>query len=419
MESGIQAPPPLSLLQNINSVVSGSLSALMDSNNGSSVVANSLSLSTSSSPLSRSLSMPSTLSSSALLTVGTSQDRTIDLPLGSGSVLVQACDPPTQLMVPASFRVQETSTTSEYNVTLGSQDDCSAPFVISSVINGSESAQSQQHETITSDPLLFKPPVTPPEPSTPRNYDPTLIGNQLAALWPSLTDEILNKKPKSKHPTRTLQPPIEKLPPPKLKPDGSLRFLWAARLSPQSRNLYRATTPTYRMDTLASPSSTMHPKDPKATENLLIPTPESGHVLEEVRLVAVLETLSPSSHSKQEKPIVPLNSVPAYSTLVDAQSTPTDSQIMETSPSSIINNKVLESSVIDPLTTSTNNCAFESPSRFTVLEEVDEAEIEPSNSFSLTRGGRESKPPIKYQNMEWMTVRERGNRGRQGRGSYH
>ncbi|CAG7876632.1 unnamed protein product [Brassica rapa] len=78
----------------------------------------------------------------------------------------------------------------------------------------------------------------------------------------------------------------------------------------------------HEKDTSASPSSTMHPKDPKAIENLLIPTPESGHVLEEVRLVAVLETLSPSSHSQQEKPIVPLNSVPAYSTLVDAQSTP-------------------------------------------------------------------------------------------------
>ncbi|CAN6999562.1 unnamed protein product, partial [Brassica rapa subsp. trilocularis] len=256
MESGIEAPPPSSLLQNINSAISGSPSAPMDSNNGSPVVANSLSLPTSSSLLSRSLSMPSTLSSSALLTAETSQDRTIDLPLGSGSVLVQACDPLSQLMAPAN--------------------DCSAPSVINSVINGSESAQSQQQETITSDvidaqttpsenstqatttfiptlgawakPLLFKPPATPPEPSTPQNYDPTLIGNQLAALWPSLTDEILNKKPKSKHPTRTLQPPIEKLPPPELKPDGSLRFLWAARLSPQSRNLYRAATPTYRID---------------------------------------------------------------------------------------------------------------------------------------------------------------------------
>ncbi|KAG5384809.1 hypothetical protein IGI04_036279 [Brassica rapa subsp. trilocularis] len=452
MESGIEAPPPSSLLQNINSVISGSPSAPMDSNNGSPVVANSLSLPTSSSPLSRSLSMPSTLSSSVLLTAETSQDRTVDLPLGS-----------------------------EGNVTLGSQDDCSAPSVINSIINSLESAQSQQEETITSDvidaqttpsenstqatttfiptlrawakPLLFKPLATPPEPSTPQNYDPTLIGNQLAALWPSLTDEILNKKPKSKHPTCTLQPPIEKLPPPELKPDGSLRFPWAARLSPQSRNLYRAATPTYRLDgtpEVSIPSKVLKPGPENKDEYIIgkfhrcslppgglvhavvnriwgrsckisckklgessfmfrIPheptrhwviQSESGHVLEEVRLVAVLGTLSPSSHSQQEKPIVPLNSVPAYSTLVDGQSNPTYSQIMETSPSSIINNKVLESSVIDPLTTSTNHCAFESPSRFTVLEEVDEAEIELSNSFSLTRGGR-------------------GNRGRRGRGSYH
>lgn len=59
---------------------------------------------------------------------------------------------------------------------------------------------------------------------------------------------ILIKKPNRKHPTRTLQPPIEKLPPPKLKADGSLRISWAARLSPESLNLYRASTPTYTLD---------------------------------------------------------------------------------------------------------------------------------------------------------------------------
>lgn len=97
-------------------------------------------------------------------------------------------------------------------------------------------------------PLLFQPPATPPEPSTPRDYDPAIVGNQLASLWSSLNDEILNKKPKSSRQSRTLQLPIEKLPPPELKADGKIRFPWAARLSPQSRNLYRAATPTYRLD---------------------------------------------------------------------------------------------------------------------------------------------------------------------------
>ncbi|KAF8048183.1 hypothetical protein N665_2625s0004 [Sinapis alba] len=97
-------------------------------------------------------------------------------------------------------------------------------------------------------PLIFKPAITPPDPSTPSGYDRVLVGNQLAALWPSLNDEILNKQLKSKHPTRSLQLPVEKLPPPELKADGSLRFPWAARLGPHSRNLFRATSPSYRID---------------------------------------------------------------------------------------------------------------------------------------------------------------------------
>ncbi|KAF3585111.1 hypothetical protein F2Q69_00031007 [Brassica cretica] len=87
---------------------------------------------------------------------------------------------------------------------------------------------------------------------------------------------------------------------------------------------------------------------------------------------------------------------------------------MESTPSNIINNEVLESIVVDPVTTTPNHCAFESPSRFTVLGDGDEVEIEPPSSLSLTRGGMESKPPIKDQNMEWQTVR-----GKRGRGSYH
>ncbi|CAH8355140.1 unnamed protein product [Eruca vesicaria subsp. sativa] len=140
-------------------------------------------------------------------------------------------------------------------------------------------------------------------------------------------------------------------------------------------------------------------------------------------------TKSFSSPSLQENPADPLNSVTTFSTLVDSQSTPIDTSIMEFSSSNIINNEVLESLVFDPVTTTPNQCAFESPSRFRVLgdvdeaenetsSDVDEAENETSSSFSLTRGGRESKPLIKYQNMEWQTARGRGKRGR-GRGSYH
>lgn len=80
----------------------------------------------------------------------------------------------------------------------------------------------------------------------PNRVDPAKAGNQLAALWPSLDDEILNKLPKSKDPTGTLQPPIEKLPPPELKADGSLCFPWDA--NSQSKNLYQAATPTYQLN---------------------------------------------------------------------------------------------------------------------------------------------------------------------------
>ncbi|KAH0877129.1 hypothetical protein HID58_064523 [Brassica napus] len=49
--------------------------------------------------------------------------------------------------------------------------------------------------------------------------------------------------------------------------------------------------------------------------------------------------------------------------------------------------------------------------------DVDEAEIEPLSSFGLKRGGRETKTPIKYQDMEWKTVQERGKHGHRGRRS--
>ena len=106
-------------------------------------------------------------------------------------------------------------------------------------------------------------------------------------------------------------------------------------------------------------------------------------------------------------------------TLVDAQSTPTTTSIMEFSPSTIINNEVQETLVVDPLTITPQASAFERPSCFTVLGVVDEVETESSNSLSLTRDGRETKPPLKNQDMEWKTARGRGEHGRRGRGYYH
>ncbi|CAN7064739.1 unnamed protein product [Brassica rapa subsp. trilocularis] len=128
-------------------------------------------------------------------------------------------------------------------------------------------------------------------------------------------------------------------------------------------------------------------------------------------------TRSPSSHLQHKKPATMLMAVTIPSTLVDSQSTPIDTQIMESFPSNITNSVALGSSGVGAFITSPVHCAFESP-HFTVLgDDVDEVEIEPSSQFSLTRGGRESKAPIKYHNMEWKTVRGRGKRDRRGRGS--
>lgn len=144
-----------------------------------------------------------------------------------------------------------------------------------------------------------------------------------------------------------------------------------------------------------------------------------SHALEVCLGNPMIITSSSSSQSLHEKPVDPHNSVTTFTTLIDSKSIPIDTPIMESTPSNIINNEVIESIVVDPVTTTPNHRAFESPSRFTVLGDGDEVEIEPPSSLSLIRGGRESKPPIKYQNMEWHTVRGRGKRGRRGRGSYH
>ncbi|KAF2567447.1 hypothetical protein F2Q68_00024166 [Brassica cretica] len=302
-------------------------------------------------------------------------------------------------------------------------------------------------------PLYFKPPATPPDPSTPRDYDPAVVGNQLATLWPTLNDEILNKQPKGKYSSGTLQPPIEKLPPPELKADGRLRFPWAARLSPQSRNLYRAATPTYRIDgtpEVSIPSKVLKLGPENKDEYIIgkfhkcalppgglvhavvnriwgrsssLPTEDYGAHGPEKRTIEIeglLSELEATPTFQQENPTASPNFIPTLPTLVDSQSTPTTASIMESSPSTVINIEVSEALVVGPLATTHTPFAFESPAQFKGSRDVGlEDGTEPSSSLSLTRGGRETKPPSKYQDMEWKTVRGRGKRGRRGHGSYH
>ncbi|KAF8112850.1 hypothetical protein N665_0060s0032 [Sinapis alba] len=434
--------------------------------------------------------------------------------------------------------------------------------------NATNSPLSRSQPSLASSwakPLIFKPPVTPPDPSTPQGYDPAIVGNQLAALWPSLNDEILNKQPKT---------------------DGTLRFPWAARLGPQSRNLYRAATPTYRLDGmpelsipskvlrlrpknkdeyvigkfhrgvwhiddcllfvlpwtpegsfkfpeistllvwvnlknisdccysrlgishvasgLGEPILTHKPRlDPtnmgeakvvvemkldkdfpklialddkqgsvylvkvdytwipstcercgslghKAKKRLLSSMPQENsnlsatsiginadiHVVDIGLILQQQDNVASSPLTFQQKDataqantyqifqtrlqasqIVLPNLLKTSSPLVDSKSAPTTTPFMESSPSNIINNEVHKTSVVDPLTTIPQGSAFESPSCFNVLGNVDEIDNEPLSSIGLTRGGRETKPPIKYQDLEWKTVRGRGKHGHRGHGS--
>ncbi|XP_048607794.1 uncharacterized protein LOC125584047 [Brassica napus] len=158
-------------------------------------------------------------------------------PLGVELPILRGCD--TDIVAPPCTEAQASQIISASHL----------PTVEANVTSGSTTS-NQFVPSLGSweKPLIFVPPTTPSVPSTPTEFDKALVGNQLASLWPILNDGIVNKQDKNKHPNRSLQVPLEKLPLPELKADGSLRFPWAARLGPQSRNLFRATSPTYRLD---------------------------------------------------------------------------------------------------------------------------------------------------------------------------
>lgn len=102
-----------------------------------------------------------------------------------------------------------------------------------------------------SKPLRFTPPHTPSEPATPRLGISEAVKIQIASFWPSLgeTIKIGQKQQKGKLFSVQAAPqlPVEKILPPTLKDDGSLRFPWAVRMNQSSRNFYRAAEPTYQL----------------------------------------------------------------------------------------------------------------------------------------------------------------------------
>ena len=240
--SSITSPSssPTSLtLPSMLALSSATSPALMDLTNGTSLSlsSSSLLLRTSSAPIK--------------MTNKTTQPESMTPPLTSEAGITQVSDAPpsdslndvnqpnsvaptAQLQRTSSLEFQNTSTpmvnnTSQMVLSPSNQLQISAPenenpTTISLDIGTQASEKFVPSLGSWAKPIVFKPPATPSEPCTPHDYDPAIVGNQLAALWPSLNDEILNKKPKSKFPTRAVQPPIEKLPPPELKADGSLRF---------------------------------------------------------------------------------------------------------------------------------------------------------------------------------------------------
>ena len=100
-------------------------------------------------------------------------------------------------------------------------------------------------------PLAFIPPATPPTPATPSGFNPHDLNNFLDSFWPTLADGFGPNQKKNDHPSAVREfprMPVQKIPVPELKDDGTLRFPWAARMDPATRNLYRAAKPTFRLD---------------------------------------------------------------------------------------------------------------------------------------------------------------------------
>ncbi|CAG7875342.1 unnamed protein product, partial [Brassica rapa] len=179
--------------------------------------------------------------------------------------------------------------------------------------------------------LKFPPPSTPPEPSTPRSYDFQLVQSQIENFWPSLEEGTNLKQKKSLlkgAPPSLPNLPVSKLPPPDLKEDGSLRFPWAARMNPASRNLFRASRPTFRLD---------------GTPEIIIPTKPHHSPSQSGGSETSSEpqgATSPQDSSIAFEHLFPSAKSTSASTLAGSPSAhTTPAQVMDNVPSAIISNE--------------------------------------------------------------------------------
>ncbi|KAF3579220.1 hypothetical protein DY000_02028983 [Brassica cretica] len=308
-------------------------------------------------------------------------------PLGVELPILRGCD--TDIVAPLCTEAQASQIISASHL----------PTVEANVTSGSTTS-NQFVPSLGSweKPLIFVPPTTPPVPSTPTEFDKTLVGNQLASLWPTLNDGIVVTEQESL-PATNLACEVPKI-------SNQFSALDVLPVSSESEETINEKAATNSGLGLAQDQKT-----PFVAPNVSTESPGNN--------VAAHSSIL-STRIQQGIQTTPPSLITSTPILADFQSAQAATPSMESSPSTkIINNEDQNTYVVDPSTTTSDINVFESPSRFSALGDVDGAENESLSSLGLTRGGRETRPPIKFQDLEWKTVQGRGKHGRRGRGSKH
>lgn len=225
MESGIDAPLPsssnvvgheISVSEDVNEPVVKPLSLLSPSAMSSSSLLTVSSPALTDSVCGGSLSLVSMPSASSVLlntTTGMSQVQTICSDIASSPSAVFSGVDPSRTLENSEGQGEGFMVSPVVDTVLDSTQSPQLQSVrtrsVDTDITENTQSESSHQETVFvptlgawAKPLLFKPPAIPTTPSTPTDNELAKVGNQLAALWPTLNDVILNKKPKTKQPTR-------------------------------------------------------------------------------------------------------------------------------------------------------------------------------------------------------------------------